>query len=1221
MSDPLSRYSATRAMEHIRLSNDELTRLARELVKLIGDDGRARISDIHRTLFPLAEVDPANNSTRKLRKAINEAAKKQGVTLVACISRGKKGGADNRWFWFEGASIPPGLARTSELDSIPEERLVRDQRGRNAGPPTIVLLTFNPHETRAVKEVFDRHGEQVIRSRRVYTDLGVYGGTRVLHTVSRQGVSEAQLVAEECIRALTPDAIIGVGIAFGVDAAKQRIGDVLVSTGVNDYELQKVKQGVIEPRGLAAPASPTLLNRFIHLLHCWSPDGTDGKPRIIDGVLLSGNKLVDDVDYRDSLVKLSGTQIVGGEMEGLGIQKPAAKHGADWIVVKGICDFGDGNKGAASKERDQQFAARHAAQVVREALDVGPLYSDGWASPPPALPPFTDQPIWVHARGLHTTLDKEAPPSEGTGVDVMDQLTTWALDPEAPSAFALLGEYGMGKTVTTQRFARHLRERREADPRIPLSLYFDLREVTGLKKKVPTLKKIVTEVMGRTWPAEDGEDYTYRSFRTWLQEPAVVIFDGLDEVLVKLTEGDGQTFTRTLLSILSPPPGRPIPKVLISCRTQYFRTLRDQRNHFTGQERGNVRADSFRAMVLLPFDEAQVVTYLEAAFPGDDPQRLLDTVRSVHNLNELTKRPYTLSLITAYLPEIERDRARGKPVCGVTLYRRTAQSWLDRDEGKHQIKAHHKPALAAHLAAYLWISRQQALPASEIERWFYEWLDSDRVLSRRYRDVDPDRLEEDLRTATFLTRVDSGSDSAFRFSHTSLQEYFLAEYLLDAVRLDLPERWCLPLPSDETFDFLGQLLAEASDPALLSTLSRWAPTYRRDGSENLLRFTLRAREKGLPRPSLRGIDLAGSHLDDLVIRAGGSAFDLTGANLSGASLRRAAFHRVTLTRANLSRAVLHQAYLLECVLDGADLTQTDLTGAAIRHSRVPDLADARTAGLQQEPTRTQDRALERAALAESPPAQLVWTYSTPTPTAIAFSPDGTTLATSGDERTVQLWTPTTGTLLTTLTSPTSGVSAIAYSHDGTTLATGSSDGTIRLWNPTTGTLLTTLTGHTRRVHDVTFSPDGTTLATASSDGTIRLWNPGTGDLRVTLTGNGHSVRAIAYSPDGTTLATGSSVGTIRLWNPTTGTLLTTITGHTERVTTLAYSPDGTTLATASWDATIRLWNPTTGQHLTTLTGPTRGVNALAYSPDGTTLATASNDATIRLWNPTTGQHL
>jgi len=239
--------------------------------------------------------------------------------------------------------------------------------------------------------------------------------------------------------------------------------------------------------------------------------------------------------------------------------------------------------------------------------------------------------------------------------------------------------------------------------------------------------------------------------------------------------------------------------------------------------------------------------------------------------------------------------------------------------------------------------------------------------------------------------------------------------------------------------------------------------------------------------------------------------------------------------------------------------------------------------------------------------------------AVAYSPDGSTLATAGDDNTIRLWNPTTGQQAHQLTGHQGGVRAVAYSPDGSTLATAGNDGTIRLWNPTTGQQTHQLTGHQRPVNAVAYSPDGTTLATAGYDNTIRLWNPTTGQQTHQLTGHQDWVNAVAYSPDGSTLATAGYDNTIRLWNPTTGQQTHQLTGHQGGVNAVAYSPDGSTLATAGYDNTIRLWNPTTGQQTHQLTGHQRPVNAVAYSPDGTTLATAGNDNTIRLWNPTTGQ--
>jgi hypothetical protein len=71
--------------------------------------------------------------------------------------------------------------------------------------------------------------------------------------------------------------------------------------------------------------------------------------------------------------------------------------------------------------------------------------------------------------------------------------------------------------------------------------------------------------------------------------------------------------------------------------------------------------------------------------------------------------------------------------------------------------------------------------------------------------------------------------------------------------------------------------------------------------------------------------------------------------------------------------------------------------------------------------------------------------------------------------------------------------AVAFSPDGKTLATGVTDGTVWLWNvahPGAPGLLATLTGPASQVHSVAFGPGGRTLAAGSADGTVRLWDTG-----------------------------------------------------------------------------------------------------------------------------------
>ena len=238
--------------------------------------------------------------------------------------------------------------------------------------------------------------------------------------------------------------------------------------------------------------------------------------------------------------------------------------------------------------------------------------------------------------------------------------------------------------------------------------------------------------------------------------------------------------------------------------------------------------------------------------------------------------------------------------------------------------------------------------------------------------------------------------------------------------------------------------------------------------------------------------------------------------------------------------------------------------------------------------------------------------------SVAFSPNGQTLASGSQDRTIRLWNPNNGNLKRTLRGHRDAVNSIAFSPDGRTLASGSWDGTIRLWNPNNGNLKRTLTGHTDGISFIAFSPDGQALASASGDQTIRLWNPNNGKLKRTLIGHTGRVASIAFSPDGQTLASASGDQTIRLWNPNNGKLKRMLTGHTGDFSRIMFSPDGLALASGNQDGTIHLWNPNSGKLKRTLAHRTGGLKPVVFSSDSTALLIGGHG--ISIWNMHAGEY-
>jgi WD40 repeat protein len=233
--------------------------------------------------------------------------------------------------------------------------------------------------------------------------------------------------------------------------------------------------------------------------------------------------------------------------------------------------------------------------------------------------------------------------------------------------------------------------------------------------------------------------------------------------------------------------------------------------------------------------------------------------------------------------------------------------------------------------------------------------------------------------------------------------------------------------------------------------------------------------------------------------------------------------------------------------------------------------------------------------------------------AVAIGPDGTTLASAGEDQVVKLWNLASGRVLHSLAMHTQPVWGLAFSPNGELLATGSCDGTLALWDVASGGFVRALLGHSRSQSHIVFSPDGTSVAAGNEFGTVKRWHVANGNEASPLRGHSGVVRCVAFSSDGKWLASGGEDKSVRLHNLATGDAQKLATPTV--VNQVAFSPDSRTLAAVgnAPDAAVRLWDIETGQE-TTWKGHTSDVHGLAFSPVGSLLATCADDGTVRIWD-------
>lgn len=324
---------------------------------------------------------------------------------------------------------------------------------------------------------------------------------------------------------------------------------------------------------------------------------------------------------------------------------------------------------------------------------------------------------------------------------------------------------------------------------------------------------------------------------------------------------------------------------------------------------------------------------------------------------------------------------------------------------------------------------------------------------------------------------------------------------------------------------------------------------------------------------------------------------------------------LALVSANEAERQARTALTRQLMTDAGTLraTQPDLAlllNVEALHRAPPDLQEDALLALQQTLNRPFRVATQHLTHAESV-------------NAVAFSADGTVLASASDDHTVRLWDVATGKQNgQPLEGHTAGVHGVAFSPraspDGPLLASASNDGSLRLWDTATGLPHgAPLTEQPTPVGDVAFSPDGSLVAATTEGGRLLAWDVATGNpLGPPLIDEPTPLWRVVFHPDGSMVAVASGDGSIRLCPVVpVAPCEKVLRGHAGWVNGLAFSPDGSRIASAGFDGTVRLWDVQSGDQLGEPLITTSGeLNDVAFSPDGKLLAAGGRNSAIRIWD-------
>jgi predicted NACHT family NTPase len=627
------------------------------------------------------------------------------------------------------------------------------------------------------------------------------------------------------------------------------------------------------------------------------------------------------------------------------------------------------------------------------------------------------------------------------------------LDDPSKEHISILGEFGTGKTWFALHYAwtalqryRQAKERGIERPRLPIVI--PLRDYA----KAVSVESLFSEFFFRKHeiplPGYSAFEQLNRMGKLLL------IFDGFDEMAAKV---DRQRMINNFWELARVVvPGA---KAILNCRTEHFPEAKEGRTLLSAELQASTakltgEPPQFEVLELEKFDDGQIRQVLSLRAEPAAVKQVMDNP----DLLDLARRPVMTEFILEALPDIEA----GKPVDLSRVYLYAVRRKMERD-----IKAERTFTSLADKLYFLCELSWEMLSAEQMSLNYRLFPDRLRRLFGYavQEQKDLDHWHYDMMGQTMLVR---NADGDYTPAHRSLLEFFVAYKFAaelgvlaaDFTEVDRAQSYLDGNATPQNYTWSSYFRREMDEGGavrpipplrgfvteemhkLAETLGKEPLTravldlihHMLDLDEEVVKARLLATIEGTRGKTSEEVGVTGGNVTTLLVRRDPLA--LKGRNLSTANLSHADFGNADLSDCNLRSANLESAQFRGTTLANTDLREANLTSAQFH-----DMGEV---------------------------------------LSVAFSPDGTMLASGGKDTKVHIWDVATGTEWHSLEGHTGAVTSVCWSADGTVIASAGKDGYVILWNRSTGEQVSEIrTGAV--VTDLCFGSDSALLAARGAD--------------------------------------------------------------------------------------------------------------------------------------------